>query len=127
MMWEKLLAQRSNMRASDAIDLLKADEYTIDDVRQQRPISDYVQQVARHSRTDGFKDEWQQVLRGFSYLAPSLQRDIHEPTETTALLSLIQKLEAKKTAWGRLYALKLPENYQQSQRQQNWAQSYQNT
>ena len=106
--------------------LLQADELSIDDIRSQRSVSDYVQSVARHARDAGFREEYQHVLWAWNYLAPSLQRDIDEPSEKSTLLSFIMQLESRKTAWGRFYAQKVPENLQRPQGQQNWAPSRQN-
>ncbi|KAL8798645.1 MAG: hypothetical protein Q9200_007731, partial [Gallowayella weberi] len=86
-----------------------------------------------HGKGDGVhigQDLWFRDVHLFINQAKTqarLQRDIDEPTEKTTLLSFIQQLEAKKTAWGRFYALKLPEKPPQQFPQTNpWALSQRN-
>ena len=127
--WEKQLTQRFKMQASDALILLQADSFSIDDVRQRKSPSDFVQAVARHARDAGLNEMSMQVLWAYNKLAPTLQRDLAMPDKNTTLISFIQQLESKKNAWYAYFSQPLPEKPQQPQqvRQQNQQVSPMNT
>lgn len=60
-LWKQMLTARFKMNEAEAMTLLANDKFTIEDVRQQRSVSSYVQSVVRHAKDAGFTTITQQL------------------------------------------------------------------
>ena len=86
------------MQEAEAMNLLIEDQYTVEDVRNQRQISSFVQSVVRHSNDAGLSTVLQQLNWAWNHLHPGLQRDIDRPNASTTIVRFIQQLEDNQSA-----------------------------
>ena len=106
--WEKDLAARFKMREAEALALLTEEKYTVEDVRRQRQITTYVQNVIRRCKDAGIDTVFQQLNWAWNHLDPGLQRDITRPTTSTTVLSFIEQVEDMQNVWRRYYVREAP-------------------
>lgn len=101
--WQAALTARFKMHESEAMEMLLTDQYTVDDVRNQRSPSEYVQTIVRHGRDAGLSTS-NQLMWAWNRLAPELQLHIKRPTPKISVLSFIEQLNEQKGAWFRYYS-----------------------
>ena len=112
--WKNALLYRFKMTEADAMTLLTENKYTIDDVRRQRQISNYIQSVVRHCKDAELVIVLQQLNWIWNHLNSSLQRDVNRLMIFTTVLEFIQQLKKRQSAWKRYYVRELPRKPQQA-------------
>ena len=81
------------MSEFEAILLLVDDKYTIENIRQKRSITSYVQIVIRHAKNVDFNTTHTQLNWVWNHLAFDLQRNISMFNVNTNKLNFIKQLK----------------------------------
>ena len=89
------------------MNLLVENKYTIENVRNKRTITLYVQNVIRHAKNANFTTINNQLTWTWNHLALDLQRDIRKSTFKIIVLKFMNQLKKLQHAWKRYYAMKI--------------------
>ena len=104
--WKKCFIKRFKMNESKIMKLLVENKYIIENVRKQRTIISYVQNVIRHAKNVDFTTINNQLNWIWNHFASNFQRDVSKSNFKTIVLKFIEQLKNLKHAWKRYYAIK---------------------
>lgn len=85
---------------------LKAERYTIQDVRRRRDPTDYVQSVVVLGQNAGIAiTEATQVMMAYEHMDPQLRRHLLLPNEHSTIEDFIKEISAQKHVWFDHYSI----------------------
>ena len=105
--WKKKLTKRFRMNEIDVLILLIENKYIVENVRNQRSIFFYVQNVVRHCKNAHFLTIFSQLFWAWNHFDSNFQRDVEKSDFFIIVLRFIQKMKKKQIVWKRYYVKKI--------------------
>lgn len=96
------LAKRFKPNPVVALNKLNNMTYTFADVRAQRPVQSFAQEVVRLARAADIDNPFNQIMMIWNHLDPYLQQHIPQPTKNDRLGPFLDQLEQKSYMWQNL-------------------------
>ena len=96
------LAKRFKPNPVVVLNKLNSITYTFADVRAQRPVQSFAQEVVRLARAADIDNPFNQIMIIWNYLDPYLQQHIPQSTKDNRLGPFLDQLEQKSYIWQNL-------------------------
>ena len=103
---KKTLTKRFKINEIETLMLLHENKYIVDDVRRQREIFNYVQNVVRHNKKTNIINVFQQLYWVWNHLNFDFQRNVIKFDRHIIVFDFIQHLKNRQLIWKRYYVKK---------------------
>jgi hypothetical protein len=104
--WCNALLKKFKKFVAFALNYLIIERYTLNDVRKNRNISNFVFQIMRHAKAANIANLHDQLTWAYNVIASELIKDIDLFDENISIMTFLKNLKTKKDIWHRIYSRK---------------------